>query len=46
MKQENELRHPEGKIILTSGKELECYPKAVQPAVILPDVPHAPAFQE
>ena len=39
MKQDNELRHPEGKIILTSGKELECYPKAVQPAVILPDEP-------
>lgn len=39
MNKDNELCSPKGKIILTSGKELECYPKAVQPAVILPDEP-------
>lgn len=39
MNQQNEHCFPKGKIILASGKELECYPKDEQPAVIQPDEP-------
>lgn len=35
--QKKDVRHPEGMILLKSGKTLECFPKADRPAVISRD---------
>ena len=35
--QEKRRGHPEGKIILADGRELECYPKAEKPSVLKKD---------